>query len=194
MEIRSDPVQWLAEWLEEAKVAEPRVPDAMQLATVDHEGRPWVRTVLLKSLGSEGLIFYTNYGSRKAKQLDVCPVAALCLHWKSLERQVLVNGTVTRLSAERSDAYFATRPRGSQLGAWASRQSEPLTCPEVLAQRMASLDARSAGQPVPRPAFWGGYLLAPDRFEFWQGREDRLHDRVAFTRDTDQWIHQRLYP
>lgn len=188
-----DPLALLATWYAEAIDAEPRVPDAMQLATVE-DGLPMVRTVLLKSFGPEGWTFFTNRGSAKARQLRSTPYASACLHWKSLERQVIVHGPVEPVSDEESDAYFATRPRGSQLGAWASRQSEPLAVRETLDERLAAMTARFGDGPVPRPDFWGGLRLVPDRYEFWQGRTDRLHDRITLLREGESWKGTWLYP
>lgn len=190
-----DPWDALARWFPEAQTAEPDVPDAMQVATVGADGRPTLRTVLLKEFGPEqGLVFFTNYGSRKARDLDENPRAALCFHWAVLQRQVRVSGTVSRVSAEESAAYFATRGRGSQIGAWASRQSERLGRRDELEQRVRDADARFPEGDVPRPPFWGGYRLVPARIEFWQGRADRLHDRLVFSRDGGAWRTERLYP
>lgn len=185
----------LDRWWPVALASEPRVPDAAQLATIGPDLRPGLRTVLLKDFGpDQGLVFYTNYGSRKARDLDATGVAVLLLHWKSLERQVIAEGRVERTDAATSDAYFATRPRGAQVGAWASDQSRPLLDRSVLDRRIADVDARFAGREVPRPPFWGGYRLVPDRFEFWQGHTDRLHERIEFTRSGATWSRRLLYP
>ena len=164
------------------------------LGTADGEGRPSVRMVLLRGADSRGFVFHTNYASRKARDLAENPNAALCLHWPTLEEQIRIEGSVMRLPQEESDAYFAGRPRGSQIGAWASRQSEILPAREVLEQRIAALEQRFDGQPIPRPTFWGGYRLRPSYIEFWYGRTSRLHDRVVYTREENRWRIDRLFP
>ena len=190
-----DPWEILDRWWPQATASEPDVPDAMQVATVGADGRPTLRTVLLKDFGPEqGLVFFTNYGSRKARDLDTTGVCAVLLHWKSLQRQVIAEGRAHRTDAVASDAYFHTRPRGSQIGAWASDQSHVLPDRPTLERRVAEVEARFAGHAVPRPTFWGGFCLVPDRFEFWQGRSDRLHDRVEFTRTATGWTRRLLYP
>jgi pyridoxamine 5'-phosphate oxidase len=150
--------------------------------------------VLLKDVDASGFVFYTNYGSRKAREMDANPRASLCFHWAILQRQVRVSGQVRRVAAEASAAYFATRPRGSQIGAWASRQSEPLPSREELEKSVRDSTAEFAGRDVPLPPFWGGYRLEPETIEFWQGRADRLHDRLVFTRAARGWDTERLYP
>lgn len=180
-------------WFDEARAHEPDVPDAMQLATVA-DGRPQVRTVLLKAHGPDGFVFYTNYGSRKARAIEANPEVALVLHWKSLQRQVHVRGAAERVSREISDAYFATRERGSQLGAWASPQSTVLVDPRELQTAMAEVEARFAGREVPRPPHWGGYRVVHREIEFWQGKPDRLHDRVRFTRTNGAWVRNWIAP
>jgi len=190
----SAPFKRLQSWLDEALQSESRVHDAMQLATADARGRPQVRTVLLREHDSEGLYFYTNYESRKGDAIRANAYASVCLHWKSLKRQILAEGLIERASPERSDAYFAGRPRGSQIGAWASRQSAPMPGPNALQDAIHELEARFEGKPVPRPPFWGGYRLIPDRFEFWQDRADRLHDRDLYVRTPDGWTISTLYP
>jgi pyridoxamine 5'-phosphate oxidase len=189
----TDPHALFADWFAAAERAEPRVHDAVQIATVA-DGLPDVRTVLLKAAGPSGWWFYTNLGSAKARQLAEVPQVAALLHWKSLERQVRAWGPVELASDDNADAYFATRSRGSQLGAWASRQSDELPDRSTLDQRLAEVTARFEGQPVPRPPFWGGYRIDVQRFEFWQGRPDRLHDRLEFVRTDDGWGRRRLYP
>jgi pyridoxamine 5'-phosphate oxidase len=180
-------------WFAEACAAELDVPDAIQLATTSH-GAPSLRTVLLKQWGAQGWFVYTNYGSQKAREMDENPIVAGLLHWKALQRQVRVVARAERATAEVSDAYFASRDRGSQLGAWASRQSEALEARGALERRLAEVEARFEGQPVPRPDFWGGYRLVLSSVEFWQGRADRLHDRVLFARAGEDWERTLLYP
>ena len=189
-----EPFSPLGIWLNEATEDEPRVPDAMQVATVDARGRPSLRTVLLKEATEAGLVFYTNLGSRKARDLAARPQVALLLHWKSLERQVIAEGHAIAVADTEADAYFATRPRGSQLGAWASRQSEAIEPAGALHERMAEVTARFEGGAVPRPQFWSGFRVVPDRIEFWQGRPDRLHVRVLFERADGGWIRSVRYP
>jgi pyridoxamine 5'-phosphate oxidase len=164
------------------------------LATADARGRPSVRIVLVRQVDPRGFVFHTNYESRKGRELQENPVASLCFYWPTLDEQVRAEGTVERLGAAESDAYFATRPRGSQIGAWASPQSAPLAAREALEARFREMEQRFGRGPVPRPAFWGGYRLRPDRLEFWYGRPDRLHDRVLYVRDGDGWRIERLYP
>jgi pyridoxamine 5'-phosphate oxidase len=164
------------------------------LATADATGRPSVRMVLLRGLDERGFVFHTNYASRKGYELDANPQAALCFYWPTLDEQIRVEGRVTRLPGAESDEYFAGRPRGSQLGAWASPQSQVLANRESLEEEYRATEARFAGQPVPRPQFWGGYRLEPSQIEFWYGRPDRLHDRVRYTRDGVIWKIERLYP
>ena len=189
-----DPFVQFARWYEEARRAGEPMPEAMALATVDAEGRPAVRMVLMKRVDRHGLVFYTNYRSPKARHLAERPATSVVFYWPRLERQVRVDGTVAPLPAEASDAYFATRPRGSQLGAWASPQSEPIASREVLVERVAELARQYPGQ-VPRPPHWGGYRITPTRFEFWQAGDDRLNDRILYTRAADgQWRRQRLAP
>ena len=164
------------------------------LATVDHRGQPSVRMVLLRGADERGFVFYTNYNSRKAHELDGNPRAAMCIHWPTLEEQIRIEGSVVRVGAAESDDYFGQRPRGSQLGAWASAQSAPLSSREVLEEKYRETERRYEGQTVPRPPFWGGFRLVPERIEFWFGRPDRLHDRLVYTRDGGGWTIERLYP
>jgi len=164
------------------------------LATADAAGRPSVRMVLLRGVDDRGFVFHTNFRSRKAKELTENPRAALCIHWHTLEEQIRIEGVVERLSDEQSDAYFETRPRGSQLGAWASDQSAVLPSRETLEERYREIERRFEGQQVPRPPFWGGFRLIAEQIEFWFGRPDRLHDRLLYVRRGDGWTIERLYP
>lgn len=181
-------------WLEAAQTAELPQPLAMTLATADGEGRPAARTVLLRGFDERGFVFFTHYESRKAQELAANPWAALVFYWDAHQHQVRVEGAVSRVAPEESDAYFASRPRGSQLGAWASPQSQPLPDRAALDTRLAEVTRRFEGQTVPRPPFWGGYRVAPTLIEFWQGRTDRLHDRVRYQRHADGWSLTRLAP
>jgi pyridoxamine 5'-phosphate oxidase len=190
-----DPIALVQRWFADAQAAGVEQHDAMTLATATPDGRPSTRVVLLKGIDARGFAFFTNYESCKASELDANPHAALAMLWVPLQRQVRVTGRVERLSAEESDAYFATRPRGSQLGAWASEQSRPLPDRAELEARWAALDERWGGAAVPRPPHWGGYLVVPDEVEVWQGRANRLHDRFRFVRaGADGWARTRLQP
>jgi len=191
----TDPFQLFDEWLTEASASEPNDPNAMALATADAAGDPTVRMVLLKGHGRDGFVFYTNEASEKGQQLRENPSAALLFHWKSLRRQVRIEGEVARVSDDQADAYFATRSRDSQLGAWASDQSRPLESREAFEQRYEEMKRRFEGQDVPRPPYWGGFRLAPRIFEFWQDREHRLHERRVFLAQPDGgWDEGLLYP
>jgi pyridoxamine 5'-phosphate oxidase len=190
----NDPLESFAAWLKDATASEPDVPDAMQIATIDASGHPRVRTVLLKDHGPEGFVFYTNLGSAKGHELTTAPQLEAVMHWKSLARQVRFAGPVSKVEDEEADAYFASRPLGSQLGAYASRQSEPLADRATLHARLDEVTNRFAGETVPRPAFWGGYRIDVQRIEFWAGRADRLHDRIVFTQDGQGWTSTQLYP
>lgn len=191
-----DPILLFQEWWAAAEDAGLFLPEALALATAAPDGRPSVRMVLLKGLDDRGFVFFTNYRSRKARELERNPVASMCFHWGVLERQVRVEGTVARTSREESEAYFRTRPRGSRIGAWASEQSTELTSKEELLKRMEELEARHGGDEVPLPDFWGGYRLTPTVIEFWQGRPNRLHDRLVFSRASpgEPWETRRLQP
>jgi pyridoxamine 5'-phosphate oxidase len=190
----TDPFQLFDQWLAEAKASEPNDPNAMALATADGSGRPSVRMVLLKGHGPEGFVFYTNEQSSKAEQIAANPRAALLFHWKSLRRQVRVEGCIEQVSDEQADAYFASRSRDSQLGAWASDQSRPLDSRGTFEQRFEHMKHRFEGQDVPRPPHWGGYRVIPKRIEFWSDRPHRLHERRLFTRDDGGWSEGLLYP
>jgi pyridoxamine 5'-phosphate oxidase len=189
-----DPIELFAEWFASARESGLLLPESAALATATSDGAPSVRMVLLKGLDERGLVFYTNYGSRKAREIELNPRASLCFHWPVLERQVRIEGTVERLSEEESSRYFATRPRGSRLGAWASRQSEKIPSGTDLRSEFRRIDQTYAGNVVPLPPFWGGYLLRPTHIEFWQGKADRLHERLLFERRSDAWETCRLYP
>ena len=190
----TEPLAQFRAWFEHAVAAGVVEPEAMALATATPEGVPSVRFVLLKGIDERGVEFFTNYESRKARELTENPRAALAILWKPLQRQVRLEGPVELLSGEESDAYFATRSRGSQLGAWASRQSEAIPDREWLETRLREMDT-SYPEIVPRPPHWGGFLLRPEAIEFWEGRPNRLHDREAFTRGADgAWHARRLSP
>jgi len=189
-----DPLQLARGWLADAVAAGVPEPDGAALATASPEGRPSVRFVLVRGIDDHGARWYTNYGSRKAREVDANPVAALSLWWPALQRQLRLEGAVERLTASESDAYFATRGRGSQLGAWASRQGSVIEGRERLEARVAELDAEF-GETVPRPEWWGGFRLRPDIVEFWEGRPNRLHDREHFLREPGGgWRSERLSP
>jgi pyridoxamine 5'-phosphate oxidase len=193
-DLLDDPIEQFRRWLGDAEGAAIPLPNAMAVATADAEGRPSVRHVLLRGIDRRGFTFFTNYESRKGRELDANPHAALAVLWKPLQRQVRLEGPVEVLTPEESDAYFASRSRGSQLGAWASRQSEAIPDREWLEARLASVDEQY-GDDVPRPPHWGGYRLVPEAIEFWEGRPNRLHDREAFTRGVDgAWHSRRLSP
>ena len=191
----SDPFQLFDEWFAEARASEPNDPEAMALATAGADGQPHVRMVLLKGHGPEGFAFYTNEQSAKGDQLRANARAALVFHWKSLRRQVRIEGPVERVSAAEADTYFATRLRDSQLGAWASDQSRPLDSRTTFEEGFEQVERRFEGKDVPRPPHWGGYRVDPHRIEFWTDRPHRLHERRLFTRDADgSWSEGLLYP
>jgi len=191
-----EPLRLFAAWFEDARKAEPSDPDAMALATVDDDGLPNVRMVLLKGFDERGFVFYSNEESQKGRELAANRKASLAFHWKSLRRQVRLRGTVTTVSADEADAYFASRPRSSQIGAWASRQSSPLESRHAFEKAIALNAAKFALGPVPRPPFWIGYRVTPTVMEFWHDRPFRLHDRIEFRRvDAEAaWAKTRLYP
>jgi pyridoxamine 5'-phosphate oxidase len=190
----ADPLALFDEWLTEARTAEVNDPEAMALATVGPDGQPAVRMVLLKGHGPDGFVFYTNEQSAKGAQLAANPRAELLFHWKTLRRQVRVGGPVERVPDGQADAYFATRARDSQLGAWASDQSHPLDSRATFEDRFEEVKRRFEGQDVPRPPHWRGYRVLPDRIEFWSDRPHRLHERRLFTREADGWSEGLLYP
>lgn len=194
MNADQDPFSQFNAWLADAEASEPNDPNAVALASADAEGRPSVRMVLLKGVDERGFVFYTNFESQKGRELLQNPHAALCFHWKSLRRQVRVQGAVAPVADEEADAYFASRARDSQIGAWASQQSRPLSGRFELEKQVAKFAAKFAIGTVPRPEYWSGFRIAPDRIEFWQDRPFRLHDRLVFTRDGDEWRTERLYP
>lgn len=190
----TDPFPIFDDWYNQARDTEISDSNAMTLATADAQGRPAARMVLLKGHGPDGFLFYTNFEGRKAHELADNPHAALLFHWKSLRRQIRIEGPVVQVEDSVADAYFATRSRDSQLGAWASDQSRPLPSREIFMARFEEASARFEGVPVPRPPYWSGYRLIADRIEFWQDREHRLHERRLFTRDGDSWSQGLLYP
>ena len=193
--LAADPLTQLQRWLEDAYAAEGVIePNAMCVATVSVDGSPSNRMVLLRGLDHRGLAFYTSYLSHKAQQIASNPHVAATFFWSALERQVRIEGTVAPLPEDESDAYFATRPRGHRLSAWASEQSEPVDRRETLDERMLHFDARFEGEEVPRPHSWGGFLIVPERVEFWQGRRNRMHDRLEYQRDGRIWSIRRLQP
>jgi pyridoxamine 5'-phosphate oxidase len=190
----TDPLALFDQWFTEARASEINDPEAMALATADAAGQPSVRMVLLKGHGADGFVFYTNEQSAKGEQLGANSRAALLFHWKSLRRQVRIEGRVERVTSSEADAYFASRARDSQLGAWASDQSRPLDSRETFEQRFEQVASRFEGQEVPRPPHWGGYRVIPVRIEFWSDRPHRLHERRLFTRTEGGWTEGLLYP
>lgn len=190
----ADPFEQFRAWMAAAVDASLPAANAMTLATIDERGRPAARVVLLKELDERGFTFYTNYESRKGRELAVRPVAALVFFWEPQHRQVRVEGTVERVSAAESDAYFAVRPRGSQISASVSPQSQVVARREELEHAVATLEGELGGAAPPRPQHWGGYRVLPELFEFWQGQESRLHDRVQYRREGDVWVRERLAP
>ena len=191
-----EPFDLFSQWFSEAQASEPRDANAMTVATVTRDGAPAARMILLKGVDDRGFVFYTNLDSRKGGEIAANPRVALCFHWKSLLRQVRIEGVAEPVSAAEADAYFATRPRQAQIGAWASDQSRPVASRAVLEARVAAAEQRFGDGPVPRPPHWSGYRVVPERVEFWQDRPFRLHDRIEFARAApDQpWSKTRLYP
>ena len=189
-----DPIAQFRRWFDDALAAGLREPNAMTLATATPDGRPSARVVLLKGFDERGFVFYTNYEGRKGEELEENPYCALVFYWAELERQVRVEGRVSRVPKRESDEYFGSRPRGSRLGAWASEQSRPVGGREVLEERLRVLEAEYEAREVPRPPFWGGYRVEPEVIEFWLGRENRLHDRLVYRRSGGGWGRERLQP
>lgn len=189
-----DPVKFFAEWFDDAEHSGLMLPEAMTLATATKRGAPSARMVLLKSFDQDGFVFYTNYGSQKAKELDENPQAALVFHWSPLQRQIRIEGSVTKVSKQESEVYFQSRARGSRIGAWSSKQSHKLESRSVLVQREKFYQEKFKDKEITLPEFWGGYRLKPERIEFWQGRINRLHDRVIFEQQDGRWNSSRLYP
>ena len=191
----AEPFRLFAEWLDDAVKSEPNDPNGVALATVDETGMPNVRMVLLKGFDEQGFVFYTNFESAKGREIRATMKAAMCFHWKSLRRQVRVRGPVEIVSDAEADAYYATRPRGSRIGAWASKQSSPLESRFALEKAVAEFTARYAIGEIPRPGHWSGFRIVPQTIEFWHDRPFRLHDRVVFSRTEDGgWEKTRLYP
>ena len=189
-----NPIELFQVWFEAAQKSGLLLPEAMSLATATPDGVPSVRMVLLKDADHRGFTFYTNYGSRKASEIDENPVAALCFHWPILQCQIRISGRVSRVTQAESSDYFQTRSRPSRIGAWASKQSEILEDRAVLESRYSEIDERYANEEIPRPPFWSGYRLEPDHFEFWDKRPFRLHDRTAYTLAKDRWVVTKLHP
>ena len=189
----ADPITEFLNAVERARAHQVDTAPA-SLATADASGRPSVRIVLVRGADARGFVFFTNYDSRKGRELDANPRASLCFYWPTLDEQIRIEGNIERVAGDESDAYFVSRPRGSQLGAWASQQSGVLPSRETLEEQYREIERRYEGQSVPRPPFWGGYRLMPMQIEFWYGRPDRLHDRVLYIRQADSWRIERLYP
>ena len=188
------PVSQFKKWYKQAEASGVKEPNTMTLASVDSHGQPTIRVVLLKEITDEGLVFYTNFNSRKGKELAQHPKAGVNFYWQLIEQQVRFDGSITKISAEKADKYFSTRPRGSQLGAWVSAQSELIPSRQYLEQELERFTTQFEGQDIPRPPHWGGYLLTPTRVEFWQGGKDRLHDRILYTAKKRAWARCRLAP
>lgn len=193
-ELDPDPIKQFAKWFGEAAEAEIRDVNAMSLATVRADGTPACRIVLLKAISDGGFVFYTNYSSAKARELEANPRAALTFYWVQFERQIRIDGSVHKTSRADSEEYFHSRPIGSQLGAWASNQSEVIANREAIETKLSEVTDRFGGSVIPLPDYWGGYRLMPDSIEFWQGRTNRLHDRLRYRRENDGWIVERLSP
>jgi pyridoxamine 5'-phosphate oxidase len=193
-DLAKDPFRQFEKWFQEAEAAKIPEPNAMTLATATRDGSPAGRTLLLKGLDGRGFVFYSNYESRKGRELDSNPKAALVFPWIAMERQVVIEGRVTKVAREESEAYFHSRPRGSQLSAWVSAQSSIISNRRVLEDSLKALEAKYAGQEIPLPPQWGGWRLVPETVEFWQGRRSRLHDRLRYRREKEGWVIERLAP
>jgi len=192
--VDSDPIELFSNWFEAADKSGLFLPESVALATAGSDGKPSVRMVLLKSYDENGFVFFTNYDSRKSVELSENPQAALLFHWGVLQRQVRIEGVVEKVSEADSDVYFASRGRGSQIGAWSSKQSEPLSTRLELQTSFREMEKRFDGQEIKRPPHWGGFRLRPEQIEFWQGKANRLHDRIIFSRSEDSWAAERYYP
>ena len=190
----SDPIALFRDWFDEARAKELDLAEAMSLATATPDGKPSLRLVLLKDFGAKGFVFYTNADSRKGIEIAANPAAAVCFHWKSIRRQVRIEGGIVGVTQAEADAYWATRPRASQIAGWVSQQSRPLLDRALLQTQVEDCEARFAGRPVPRPGQWTGYCLVPHSIEFWHDVPSRLHDRLVFHRAGDGWRQERLYP
>lgn len=193
-DVDADPIVQFERWFADARDAQCNEPNAMTLATCTPDAYPSARMVLLKGVDARGFVFFTDYRSRKGQELSDNPHAALCFFWHELERQVRVSGAVQRIARDESLEYFASRPRGSRIGAWVSHQSQVIASREMLEQQVAEVSARFSDEQVPLPEHWGGFRVIPDEIEFWQGRESRLHDRIAYTRTAGRWVKRRLSP
>lgn len=193
-DVNANPIQQFEKWFHEAVDAKVMEPNAMTVATVSPGGQPSARIVLLRNFSENGFVFYTNYTSRKGEEISANPKAALLFFWPELERQVRIEGTLTKQTAEESDSYFNSRPRSSRVGAWTSEQSKAIASREVLDDAYELLSKKYPGEDVPRPPYWGGYVLSPDAVEFWQGRPSRLHDRILYTLEESNWRIARLAP
>lgn len=190
----NDPIQFFDAWLKEAESTGVVLPESMSVSTCTTEGRPSSRMVLLKEVDQHGFVFFTNYGSRKAGELEQNPFAALLFHWNILQRQVRIEGRIERISHQESEDYFHSRGRGSQIGAWASKQSQQLSERQSLVDSVKYYEDKFKGKIVPLPEFWGGYRVIPENIEFWQGKADRLHDRFVYTKTQSEWLITRLNP
>ncbi|QIP13474.1 pyridoxamine 5'-phosphate oxidase [Spirosoma aureum] len=193
-DVLSDPIAQFQVWFNDALNAKVPEPNAMYVSTVTADGRPDGRIVLLKGISEAGFVFFTNYESRKGQELASHPFATLTFFYQELERQIRIEGQVEKVSSDESDAYFSSRPRGSQIGAWVSNQSLVIESREVLENRQHELETQFADGPVPRPSYWGGYRVIPDAIEFWQGRPSRLHDRIRYRKQAENWLIERLAP
>lgn len=193
-DVNADPILQFEKWFKEAIEAKVNEPNAMTLATATKEGKPSARVILLRNFNEEGFVFYTNYTSRKGLEIMENPNAALLFFWPELERQVRIEGVLKKQTLEESDSYFNTRPRGSKLGAWTSAQSKVIASRKLLDEEYEKLSKKYPDEDVPRPSYWGGYILKPTHIEFWQGRPSRLHDRILFTLEKNNWKIERLAP